>query len=158
MKVGTGAVWGVITGSIVGVAAAVISYLAVVAAADWLRELVYKMEIARGADPEAARQFAEIAVASAIVAAPIGAFFFTVALYLIIGIVMALLWRRVRPWWALGLLFGVILLAIDVVPDLLINGGPRPPAVPHLTYMSLLLNFAGPLLLAWFLNRKASRP
>ncbi|MFN3804250.1 MAG: hypothetical protein ACK4SY_04275 [Pyrobaculum sp.] len=154
MRVGTGAIWGVVAGSIVGVAAAVTSYLTVMTARDWLKEQTYWWSVDVMGE-EAARRYAEAAVASAIVAAPIGAFFFTVALYLVMGVVMALLWRRVRPWWALGLLFGVILLAIDVVSDLLAKvSGPRPPAIP--AYMSILLNLAGPLLLAWFL--KALRP
>ncbi|MFN7105906.1 MAG: hypothetical protein ACK4M3_04920 [Pyrobaculum sp.] len=155
MKVSTGVAWGVITGFIIGVPTAILSYLFMVAATDWLKEQIYRHAVAMGRDPEAARQIAELAVASAIATAPIGAFLFTIALYLVIGIIMALLWKHVRPWYVLGLLFGVILFAIDVVPDLL---SPMPTEVSSLAYMSPLLNFVGPFLLAWFLNRRALRP
>jgi hypothetical protein len=75
------------------------------------------------------------------------------------GLIMAAVWERLRlPWYAKGALFGVVLTALLSLPSLL---SPPPPDIPTppavYGYASTALSFAGPILLAWLLNRAASR-
>ncbi len=118
MRIKTGAIWGLITGVIIGLPMAAIAYLTMAALLDWLKVVVYQQAIAAGLDPNQAKQFAEIAASTSVVAAPLIALLISIVVFFIVGIIMALLWNRVKPWYALGLLFGIILVLINVVPQM----------------------------------------
>lgn len=123
---------------------------------------MYQQAIAAGLDPNQAKQFAEIAASTSVVAAPLIVLLISIVVFFIVGIIMALLWNRVKPWYALGLLFGIILVLIDVMlqmpidaPQVELQELPPPPELPAVyTVIPLLLWFTGPVLLAWFLSRK----
>jgi hypothetical protein len=159
MKLTTGVKWGLVAGLVVGVLAGILAYMSVMSILDALVEYTYQERVKMGTPPALARQAAElirqIAPPSAFAVSIVGG----VIIYLIMGLVMAAVWERLRlPWYAKGALFGVVLTALLSLPSLLSPpppGIPTPPAVYG--YASTALYFAGPILLAWLLNRAASR-
>ncbi len=173
MKLTTGVKWGLVVGLVVGVLAGVLAYMSVMSVFDALVEYTYQEMVKMGTPPAEARQAAEqaaelirqIVLPSAFAGGIIGG----VIIYLIVGLVMAAVWERLRlPWYAKGALFGVVLTALLSLPSLLsppqlpfIISPPPPPDIlmPLVVYgyVSTALNFAGPILLAWLLNKAASR-
>jgi len=160
MKLTTGVKWGLVAGLVVGVLAGVLAYMSVMSVLDALVEYAYQVMVKTGAPQAEARQAAElirqIAPPSAFAVSIVGG----VIIYLIMGLVMAAVWERLRlPWYAKGALFGVVLTALLSLPSLL--SPPPPPDIPTppavYGYASTALYFAGPILLAWLLNRAASR-
>jgi hypothetical protein len=154
MKLTTGVKWGLVAGLVVGVLDGVLAYMSVCLYSTplWGQDMV-KM----GTPPAQARQAAEFTRQIVPPSAFAGGIIVNVIIYLIMGLVMAAVWERL-PWYAKGALFGVVLTALLSLPSLL---SPPPPDVPTppavYGYASTALNFAGPILLAWLLNRAASR-
>ena len=160
MKLTTGAKWGLVAGLVVGVLAGVLAYMSVMSILDALVEYAYQDMVKRGTPQVQARQAAELIRQIAPPSAFTGGIVVNVIIYLIMGLVMAAVWEKLRlPWYAKGALFGVVLTALLSLPSLL--SPPPPPDVPTppavYGYASTALNFAGPILLAWLLNRAASR-
>jgi len=157
----TGVKWGLVAGLVVGVLAGVLAYMSVMSVLDALVEYVYQGRVKMGTPQEQARQEAELIRQIAPPSAFAGGIVGNVIIYLIMGLVMAAVWERLRlPWYAKGALFGVVLTALLSLPSLL-SPPPPPPDIPTppavYSYASTALNFAGPILLAWLLNRAASR-
>ncbi len=169
MKLTTGVKWGLVVGLVVGVLAGVLAYMSVMSVLDALAEWTYQEMVKAGAPPAEARQAAELIRQIAPPSAFAGVIIVNVIIYLIVGLVMAAVWERLRlPWYAKGALFGIVLTALLSLPSLLsppqlpfIISPPPPPDIlmPLVVYgyASTALNFAGPILLAWLLNRAASR-
>jgi len=160
MKLTTGVKWGLVAGLVVGVLAGVLAYMSVMSILDALVEYTYQEMVKMGTPPARARQAAEFTRQIVPPSAFAGGIVVNVIIYLIMGLVMAAVWERLRlPWYAKGALFGVVLTALLSLPSLL--SPPPPPDVPTppavYGYASTALNFAGPILLAWLLNRAASR-
>jgi thiamine transporter ThiT len=158
MKLTTGVKWGLVAGLVVGVLAGVLAYMSVMSVLDALVEYAYQEMVKMGTPPAQARQAAELTRQIAPPSAFAGGIVGNVIIYLIMGLVMAAVWERLRlPWYAKGALFGVVLAVLLSLPSLLTPlqpGIPMPPAVYG--YASTALNFAGPILLAWLLNRATS--
>jgi len=159
MKLVTGVKWGLVTGIVMGVLAGVVAYMSTVAVLDALVEYVYQEMVKAGAPPAQARQMAELTRQIAPSSALVGGVISGVILYLVLGLVMAAVWERLKlPWYAKGALFGVVLLVIFSLPLFLAPpppGLPTPPAV--YSYVNTAMYLVGPILLAWFLNKAASR-
>ena len=156
----TGVKWGLVVGLVVGVLAGVLAYMSVMSVLDALVEYAYQEMLKTGAPQAQARQAAELTRQIAPPSAFAGGIVVNVIIYLIMGLVMAAVWERLRlPWYAKGALFGVVLTALLSLPSLL--SPPPPPDIPTppavYGYASTALYFAGPILLAWLLNRAASR-
>jgi hypothetical protein len=159
MKLTTGVKWGLVAGLVVGVLAGVLAYMSVMSILDALVEHAYQEMVKMGTPPAEARQAAELTRQIMPPSAFAGGVVIHIIIYLIVGLVMAAVWERLRlPWYAKGALFGVVLTALLSLPSLL---SPPPPDVPTppavYGYASTALDFAGPILLAWLLNRAASR-
>jgi len=159
MKLTTGVKWGLVAGLVVGVLAGVLAYMSVMSILDALVEYAYQEMVKTGTPPALAREAAELTRQIAPPSAFAGSIIGNVIIYLIMGLVMAAVWERLRlPWYAKGALFGVVLTVLLSLPSLLL---PPPPDIPTplavYGYASTALNFAGPILLAWLLNRAASR-
>ena len=159
MKLTTGVKWGLVAGLMVGVLAGVLAYMSVMSVLDALVEYTYQEMVKTGTPPALAREAAELTRQITPPSAFAGGIVVNVIIYLIVGLVMAAVWERLRlPWYAKGALFGVVLTALLGLPSLL---SPPPPDIPTppavYGYASTALNFAGPILLAWLLNRAASR-
>jgi len=159
MKLTTGVKWGLAAGLVVGVLAGVLAYMSVMSVLDALVEYVYQERVKMGTPQAQARQAAELIRQIAPPSALAGGIVVNVIIYLIMGLVMAAVWERLRlPWYAKGALFGVVLTALLSLPSLLTPPPPDIPTPPAVYgYASTALNFAGPILLAWLLNRAASR-
>jgi len=159
MKLMTGVKWGLVAGLVVGVLAGVLSYMSVMSILDALVEYTYQEMVRTGTPPALARQAAELTRQIAPPSAFAGGIIVSVIIYLIMGLVMAAVWERLRlPWYAKGALFGVVLTALLSLPSLLSPPSPDIPTPPAVYgYASTALNFAGPIHLAWLLNRAASR-
>ncbi len=160
MKLTTGVKWGLVAGLVVGVLAGVLAYMSVMSILDALVEQAYQEMVNMGTPPAEARQAAELTRQIVPPSAFAGAVVIHIIIYLIVGLIMAAVWERLRlPWYAKGALFGVVLTALLNLPSLL--SPPPPPDVPTSPavygYASTALDFAGPILLAWLLNRAASR-
>jgi len=160
MKLTTGVKWGLVAGLVLGVLAGVLAYMSVMSVLDALVEYTYQERVKMGTPPALARQAAELIRQIAPPSAFAGGIAGNVIIYLIMGLVMAAVWEKLRlPWYAKGALFGVVLTALLSLPSLL--SPPPPPDIPTppavYGYASTALNFAGPILLAWLLNRAASR-
>jgi len=160
MKLTTGVKWGLVAGLVVGVLAGVLAYMSVMSVLDALVEYAYQEMLKTGAPQAQARQVAELTRQITPPSAFAGGIVVNVIIYLIMGLVMAAVWERLRlPWYAKGALFGVVLTVLLSLPSLL--SPPPPPDIPTppavYGYASAALNFAGPILLAWLLNRAASR-
>jgi thiamine transporter ThiT len=159
MKLTTGVKWGLVAGLMVGVMAGILAYMSVMSILDALVEYAYQEMVKMGTPQSEARQAAELTRQIAPPSAFAGGVVGNVIIYLIMGLVMAAVWERLRlPWYAKGALFGVVLAVLLSLPSLLSPpppGIPTPPAVYG--YASTALNFAGPILLAWLLNRAAGR-
>jgi len=155
----TGVKWGLAAGLVVGVLAGVLAYMSVMSVLDALVEYVYQERVKMGTPQAQARQAAELIRQIAPPSALAGGIVVNVIIYLIMGLVMAAVWERLRlPWYAKGALFGVVLTALLSLPSLLTPPPPDIPTPPAVYgYASTALNFAGPILLAWLLNRAASR-
>jgi hypothetical protein len=159
MKLTTGVKWGLVAGLVVGVLAGVLAYMSVMSILDALVEHTYQEMVKMGTPPAQARQAAELTRQIAPPSAFAGGIVGNVIIYLIMGLVMAAVWERLRlPWYAKGALFGVVLTVLLSLLSLL---SPPPPDIPTQPavygYASTALNFAGPILLAWLLNRAAGR-
>jgi hypothetical protein len=159
MKLTTGVKWGLVAGLVVGVLAGVLAYMSVMSILDALVEHAYQEMVKMGTPQGQARQAAELTRQIAPPSAFAGGIVVNVIIYLIMGLVMAAVWERLRlPWYAKGALFGVVLTALLSLPSLLTPPPPDIPTPPAVYgYASTALNFAGPILLAWLLNRAASR-
>ena len=159
MKLTTSVKWGLAAGLVVGVLAGVLAYMSVMSVLDALVEYVYQERVKMGTPHALARQAAELIRQIAPPSALAGGIVVNVIIYLIMGLVMAAVWERLRlPWYAKGALFGVVLTALLSLPSLLTPPPPDIPTPPAVYgYASTALNFAGPILLAWLLNRAASR-
>jgi hypothetical protein len=133
--------------------------MSVMSILDTLVEYAYQEMVKMGTPPAQARQAAEVTRQIAPPSAFMGGVVGNVIIYLIMGLVMAAVWERLRlPWYAKGALFGVVLTALLSLPSLLSPPPPDFPTPPAVYgYASTALNFAGPILLAWLLNRAASR-
>jgi hypothetical protein len=159
MKLTTGVKWGLVAGLVVGVLAGVLAYMSVMSILDALVEYAYQDMVKMGTPPAQARQAAELTRQIVPPSAFAGGVVVNVIVYLIMGLVMAAVWERLRlPWYAKGALFGVVL---TVLLSLLFLLSPPPPDIPTppevYGYASTALNFAGSILLAWLLNRAAGR-
>jgi len=159
MKLSVGIKWGLVTGLVVGVLAGVLAYMSTMSILDALVEYTYQEMIRIGTPAAQARQAAELTRQIAPPSAFAGGIIGGIIIYIIVGLVMAAVWERLRlPWYANGALFGVVLAVILSLPSLLTHPPPGVPAPPAVySYASTALNFAGPVLLAWFLNRSAGR-
>jgi hypothetical protein len=124
---------------------------------DALVEHAYQEMVKMGTPPAQARQAAELTRQIAPPSAFAGGVVGNVIIYLIMGLVMAAVWERLRlPWYAKGALFGVVLTVLLSLLSLLLPPPPDIPTPPAVYgYASTALNFAGPILLAWLLNRAA---
>jgi hypothetical protein len=133
--------------------------MSVMSILDALVEYAYQEMVKTGTPPAEARQAAELTRQIAPPSAFAGGIVVNVIIYLIVGLVMAAVWERLRlPWYAKGALFGVVLTVLLSLPSLLTPPPPDIPTPPAVyDYASTALNFAGPILLAWFLNRAAGR-
>ncbi len=152
-KLTTGVKWGLVAGLVVGV----LAYMSVMSILDALVEYTYQEMVKMGTPQAQARQAAELTRQIAPPSAFAGGVVGNVIIYLIMGLVMAAVWERLRlPWYAKGALFGVVLTVLLSLPSLL---SPPPPDIPMppavYDYASTALNFAGSILLAWLLNRAA---
>jgi hypothetical protein len=159
MKLTTGVKWGLVAGLVVGVLNGVLAYMSVMSILDVLVEQAYQEMVKTGTPPAEARQAAEFTRQIVPPSAFAGGIIVNVIIYLIMGLVMAAVWERLRlPWYAKGALFGVVLTALLSLPSLL---SPPPPDIPTppavFGYASVVLDFVGPILLAWLLNRATSR-
>jgi hypothetical protein len=125
---------------------------------DALVEHAYQERVKMGTPQAQARQAAELTRQIAPPSALAGGIVGNVIIYLIVGLVMAAVWERLMlPWYAKGAFFGVVLTVLLSLPSLISPpppGIPTPPAVYG--YASTALYFAGPILLAWLLNRATS--
>jgi uncharacterized membrane protein YagU involved in acid resistance len=159
MKLTTGVKWGLVAGLVVGVLAGVLAYMSVMSILDALVEYTYQEMVKMGTPPAQARQAAELTRQIAPPSAFAGVIVGNVIIYLIVGLVMAAVWERLRlPWYAKGALFGVVLTVLLSLPSLLTPPPPDIPTPPEVYGdASTALNFAGPILLAWLLNRAAGR-
>ena len=160
MKLTAGVKWGLVAGLVVGVLAGVLAYMSVMSILDALVEYAYQAMVEMGTPQDQARQAAELTRQIAPPSAFAGGIIGNVIIYLMMGLVMAAMWERLRlPWYAKGALFGVVLTALLSLPSLL--SPPPPPDIPTppavYSYASTALSFAGPILLAWLLDRAASR-
>ncbi|ACB39946.1 hypothetical protein [Pyrobaculum neutrophilum] len=157
MKLSTGAKWGLVAGLIVGLATGIVGYFGIDAIKNQLADYIYREAIAQRAPPGTARQAAQLYVQILPLATIVSGVVGSIIIYLIVGVVMALLWERLRmPWYAKGALFGVALLLISAAPSLAVPpppGAPTPPAA--YLYAIWALNLAGPIFLAWLLERKS---
>jgi phosphotransferase system glucose/maltose/N-acetylglucosamine-specific IIC component len=160
VKLTIGVKWGLVAGLVVGVLAGVLAYMSVMSILDALVEYVYQSMVKTGSPQDQARQVAELTRQITPPSAFAGSIVGNVIVYLIMGLIMAAVWERLRlPWYAKGALFGVVLTALLNLPSLLSPPPPDLPTPPAVYgYASTALSFAGPILLAWLLNRAASRP
>jgi hypothetical protein len=127
MKLTTGAKWGLVAGLVVGVLAGVLANMSVMSILDALVEYAYQDMVKRGTPPALARQEAEFIRQIASPSAFAGGIAGNVIIYLIMGLVMAAVWERLRlPWYAKGAHFGVVLTVLLSLPSLLL-----PPAAGH---------------------------
>jgi uncharacterized membrane protein YagU involved in acid resistance len=157
MKLTTRVKWGLVAGLVVGVLAGVLAYMSIMSILDVIVEQTYQEMVQGGIPPAEARQAAELTRQIVPFTVFAGVVVIHVIIYLIVGLVMAAVWERLRlPWYAKGALFGVVLAILFSLLS-----PPPPPDVPTPSavfgYASVALDFAGPILLAWLLNRAASR-
>jgi len=99
-----------VAGLVVGVLAGVLAYMSVMSILDALVEYAYQAMVETGTPPAQARQAAELTRQVAPPSAFAGSIVGNVIIYLMMGLVMAAVWERLRlPWYAKGALFGVVL-------------------------------------------------
>jgi len=159
MKLTTGVKWGLVAGLVVGVLAGVLAYMSVMSILDDLVEYTYQEMVKMGTPPAQAREAAEFTRQIAPPSAFASGIISSVIIYFIMGLIMAAVWEMLKlPWYAKGALFGVVLTVLLSLPSLLLPPPPDIPTPPAVYgYASTALSFAGPILLAWLLNRAASR-
>ncbi|MEZ0320059.1 MAG: hypothetical protein ABWK05_08740 [Pyrobaculum sp.] len=166
MKWSNGLLWGLIAGLAVGIITAAMSYMEV--RAMWHELLNYTYQVAysemvkAGIPPTQAEKLASVSVEhvkgwlipSAIAGSVVG----SVIIYVIVGVIMAAVWEKLKmPWYAKGALFSIALLAVFYLPSLLVKPPPdlpQPPKPPVMYSVGrMVVEFVGPLILAWLLNR-----
>ncbi|ABL87266.1 conserved hypothetical protein [Pyrobaculum islandicum DSM 4184] len=157
MKISTGVKWGLVAGLIVGLATGIVDYFGIDAIKNQLADYIYREAIAQGASPEIARRAAQTAVEILPLLTIVGGVIVGLIIYIIVGVVLAVLWERLKmPWYAKGALFGVVLLLIFAAPSLIVHPPPGVPTPPvAYLYAKWALDLAGPIFLAWLLERKS---
>jgi len=141
-----GALLGALVGVLVGSVTAVIVYAKVSAMRDEIWREVYRQVLTSGAGPDMAKSIADYVASSVVLWASLGTAIIYVAIFAVVGVVMAATWGRLRIGWVgRGLLFGAVLAII-------ING-PYVTGSPLYLAASILVIMAGALLLASLLNR-----
>ncbi|MFP3191836.1 MAG: hypothetical protein RXR02_01850 [Thermoproteus sp.] len=148
MKLSQGAKWGAVAGLIGGAVSALELYIY----RDELYRAAYEAVASAAQSSGAAltqqqlQQIAQLSVSVAYVAAVVGSLVWLV----IIGLIMAAVWDRLRlPWYSKGAIFGIVLVLLSLAVG-------RPPA-SALAVVGVATNFLMPLLLAYLLSR-AERP
>ncbi|MEM0468282.1 MAG: hypothetical protein QXT27_03685 [Pyrobaculum sp.] len=154
MKLSTGALWGVVVGLIIGALWGVIGYLGIIAIEDEFREFVKQQIIAMGGRPEDAERAVQMTMDWLLVSLVVSSVTFGALIFLIVGVAMALLWKKLKiQWFGKGALFAIVLVAILNLPSLIL---PPPPGLPTppLEYnaASAVVTFLGPMLLAYLLQ------
>ncbi|MCU7788520.1 hypothetical protein ODS41_11420 [Pyrobaculum sp. 3827-6] len=155
MKLSAGAKWGALTGLVFGLLSGVVGYLAVESIKPQLLESMYRKIVESGTPPEVARQAVQLAAGNLGVWALVGSVLGNLIVLTIVGLIMAAVWDRLKlPWYGKGAIFSLALLLISVLPAVLVKtpNEPAPPAV--FQAVGALLTFAGPLVLAWLLERR----
>ncbi|MEM1597672.1 MAG: hypothetical protein QXP31_04945 [Pyrobaculum sp.] len=166
MKLSRGLLWGLVVGLAVGLVVAVISYMGLMEVWDaylnYIYQVVYSTMVKTGVTPAEAERSAQLAVNITkqwlIPSIVIGAVALFIIIFIVLGVVMAATWERLKMmWYGKGALFAVALLMILDLPRLLVTPPPdlpRPPT-PSVIYSVLeaVAHFVGPLALAWLLNK-----
>ena len=143
------------TGLVFGLLSGVVEYLAVESIKPQLLESMYRKIVESGTPPEVARQAVQLAAGNLGVWALVGSVLGNLIVLTIVGLIMAAVWDRLKlPWYGKGAIFSLALLLISVLPGVLIKtpNEPAPPAVFQI--LGAVLTFAGPLVLAWLLERR----
>jgi thiamine transporter ThiT len=96
MKLTTGVKWGLVAGLVVGVLAGVLAYMSVMSILDALVEHAYQEMVKMGTPPAQARQAAELTRQIMPPSAFAGGVVIHIIIYLIVGLVMAAVWERLR--------------------------------------------------------------
>jgi uncharacterized membrane protein YagU involved in acid resistance len=154
MKLTSGAVWGLVVGLVVGVVQGVLGYLAIMSIKDEFVEFVKKTVVEAGYDPEVAEAVVNYTVSQLPISTIGGLALFNILLFLVIGVVMAVVWDRLRvPWLAKGVIFAVVLTAVVSLPRLLLQPPPGAPTPPLLyEVLGVVVFFLGVVALAGVLH------
>ena len=160
MKVATGLKWGLAVGAVVGVLQGIVSYLVYLEIGEAVLRFIYQEMISHGTPPDVAARALEISRTFMGVGAVISSIVVNIIIYLIIGVIMAAVWEKLRTSWLVkGVIFSVALLAINIIPTL--ASPPPPPGFPQTpvqyTVLHYAITLAGPLLLAAFLNKATQK-
>nr|WP_287069329.1 hypothetical protein [Pyrobaculum sp.] len=157
MKLSTGLKWGALVGVVIGLLQGAVGYLGYLTIKEKFTEYLYNVLISQGLPADAARTAVLNAEQWMGVGALLGGVISGVVIYLIVGLVMAALWDRLKMHWtAKGALFSIVLLLITLVPRLFVTPGATAPPSPPPIYDALgaVITFIGPIILAGVLNAR----
>lgn len=143
MKLSSGAKWGAATGAIAGVISDVWIYLNREQIAEAVRQALARS----GAPltPSQIDQAVQLAISTSYAAAIVGG----VIVYVIIGLIMAAVWDKLKmPWFSIGAIFGLALSAIAVASGLIAAASGAGG-----TALGVVEDFAFSLLLAYLMGR-----
>lgn len=155
MKISTGVLMGVVAGLVIGTLTGVVSYLGVLAIEEEFKQFIRKSVIEAGATPDVAEQVVAFTMQWLPVSTIGGAIIFGVLFYLVLGVVMAVLWEKLKmPWYGKGAVFAVVILAVNAALSAAFTfpGAPTPPLFYEVA--SVALTFIGPIFLAWLLHKR----
>lgn len=139
----SGAKWGAATGAIAGVISDVWIYLNREQIAEAVRQALARS----GAPltPSQIDQAVQLAISTSYAAAIVGG----VIVYVIIGLIMAAVWDKLKmPWFSIGAIFGLALSAIAVASGLIAAASGAGG-----TALGVVEDFAFSLLLAYLMGR-----
>lgn len=140
MRISAGAKWGALVGLFSGVINDVFTY----AYREELVRYAYETLIKNGVPPQSAQQIAQSMLTLIYIGAIIGG----LIVWIIVGVILAAVWDRLRwPWYSKGALFGLALALIGVLGNF--AGGPA--QAPAAFQLGPVLDLAFALLLAHLL-------
>ena len=145
MKLSSGAKWGAATGAIAGAISDVWIYLNREQLAEAVRQALASSGVPL--TPSQIDQAVQFAISTTYIAAIVGG----VIVYVIIGLIMAAVWDKLKmPWFSIGAIFGLALSVIAVASGF---AAAAPASVPGRTALSVAEDFAFSLLLAYLMGR-----
>lgn len=149
VKLSTGTKWGAVTGVVSGAVSDAFIYLN----KDYIAEVLRQTLANSGAPltPSQVEQVVQLSISISYVAAIVGG----VVVYVIMGLIMAVVWDKLKmPWFSIGAIFGLALAAISAIS----RAAAVVPA-PGVDYAAfgIIAEFALSLLLAYFMERFGSQ-
>ncbi|MFN3804914.1 MAG: hypothetical protein ACK4SY_07645 [Pyrobaculum sp.] len=148
-----GFAYGALSGVIVGSLLALLTYMYMVTYEEQFKAELYRKYV--GVEVIDVIDLIGVLTKVMTVVTPILSFLVALAFNMTLSMLIVYFWKFVKPWHRLGLLVGVLFSIVFIIGIWIELPMTKITVLEYIWV--LLLTFASPLLIAWFLNREATR-